>query len=210
MTTSLARRERLALCDLALVVGEDAPTLCTGWGARDLVTHLLVREHRPIASAGNAIGPLAGLTSRAMAQERQKSFASLVDTLRRPAPALRVVPGLDTAMNTFEMLVHHEDLRRAQPDWEPRDLPAADLDRVWSQLRRGGFFLGRKLPVPTQLRRSDTGAVATIRKGADPVTVTAPVVDLVLFLFGRTALRDITFEGPDDKVEAVRSADLEV
>ena len=40
MSTSLARRERDALCDLALLLGPDAPTLCEGWDARDLVTHL--------------------------------------------------------------------------------------------------------------------------------------------------------------------------
>jgi hypothetical protein len=52
MSASLARRERADLCDLALVLGEDAPTLCGGWDAKDLVTHLLVRERRPIGASG--------------------------------------------------------------------------------------------------------------------------------------------------------------
>ncbi|MBZ5736844.1 TIGR03085 family metal-binding protein [Nocardioides mangrovi] len=208
--TTLALRERQALCDLALELGEDAPTLCEGWDARDLVAHLLVRERRPIASSGNMIGALSGLTERAMARERRKPYAALVDRLRSPAPVLRVVPGLDSAMNSFEMLVHHEDLRRGQAGWEPRELAPADLDALWSQLARGGAFLGRKLPVPTQLRRTDTGAVATARKGADPAVVAGPVVELALFLFGRDATRGITVEGTDEQVAAIRSAELGV
>ena len=49
----LARRERAALCDLALVLGEDAPTLCGAWTAKDLVAHLLVRERSPLAVSGS-------------------------------------------------------------------------------------------------------------------------------------------------------------
>src|SRR4029079_18721505 len=55
MTESLARRERAALCDLAVEVGPDAPTLCEGWTASDLVAHLLVRERNPVASLGNIV-----------------------------------------------------------------------------------------------------------------------------------------------------------
>lgn len=204
----LARREREALCDLALQVGADAPTLCEGWDAGDLVAHLLVRERRPIASAGNVVGPLAGLTEKAMSRERRAPYAEMVDRLRTPALPLRALPPLDSAMNTFEMLVHHEDLRRGQLDWEPRELPSADLDGLWSQLGRMGVLLARKLPVPTQLRRADTGDLLTLRKGADPVTVQGPVVELALFLAGRSAVRDLEFEGPAERVEALRSAEL--
>lgn len=205
---SLAHRERLALCDLALVLGPHAPTLCDGWDAQDLVSHLLVRERNPISSLGNVVPPLSGLTDRAMAQSRAKPFEVQVEKLRSPSPPLRLLPPLDRLINTFELVVHHEDLRRGAAAWEPRELPDADVDVLWSQLRRGGSFFGRKLPVPTVLRRSDTGATATLRKGDDPVTVTGPVVELVLFLFGRTAVRDVDFEGPEDRVVTLRSADL--
>ena len=40
--------------------------------------------------------------------------------------------------------------------------------------------------------------------------MTGPVVELILFLFGRSAVRDVTFEGPADKVEELRSAKLGV
>ena len=55
MTLSLARRERLGLCDLALALGENAPTLCQGWVAKDLIGHLVIQEHRPLAGVGIAV-----------------------------------------------------------------------------------------------------------------------------------------------------------
>ena len=45
---SLARVERHALADTARTVGPDAPTLSGDWTARDLLAHLLVREHSPL------------------------------------------------------------------------------------------------------------------------------------------------------------------
>ncbi|WP_254185823.1 hypothetical protein [Nocardioides panacis] len=69
-----AQLERTALCDTALQVGEDGPTLCDGWDVKDLVVHLLVREGSP-AAAGIVLprwrgsptrcpGGSAGATSR--------------------------------------------------------------------------------------------------------------------------------------------------
>lgn len=210
MSSSLARRERDALCDLALLLGPDAPTLCEGWDARDLVTHLLVRERRPVSSLGNVVPPLAGLTERAMARGRERSYGVEVERLRRPAAPLRAVRVLDDLINTVELVVHHEDLRRAQPGWEPRTLPTSDLDALWSQIGKGAALFGRKLPDPTVLRRADTGATATARKGPDPVTISGPVVELVLFLFGREQTRELVFEGDPEAVERVRAADLGV
>jgi uncharacterized protein (TIGR03085 family) len=210
MSASLSRRERADLCDLALVLGEDAPTLCDGWDAKDLVTHLLVRERSPIGASGIMIDRLSGLTERAMARYRRQDFGVLVEKLRSPGLSMYAIPPVDRATNTLEYLVHLEDLRRAQPDWQPRELDPADLDELWRQTRGGAVFLGRSLPVPVVFRRTDTGAEATMRKGPDPVTVTGPVVELVLFLFGRGAVRGLDLTGPDDAVEAVRTANLGV
>jgi uncharacterized protein (TIGR03085 family) len=207
MSLSLARRERLALCDLALEVGPDAPTLCDGWDAADLVAHLLVREREPIAAAGVALRPLAGLTDRAMERRRRGDFGEAVERLRRPG-FLYALPPVDRTLNALEFLVHHEDLRRGAPGWSPRVLPPADLDEVFSQLRRGSALLGRRLPSPAVLRRSDTGEQAVLRKGPAPVTITGPVVELALFVFGRSATTELTLDGPPDAVRAVRTADL--
>jgi uncharacterized protein (TIGR03085 family) len=206
MSLSLARRERLALCDLALEVGPDAPTLCEGWDAADLVAHLLVREREPLAAAGVALPPLAGVTERAMDRWRRGEYAEAVRVLRSPG-FLYALPPVDKAFNTLEYLVHHEDLRRGAPGWAPRELAPADLDEVFNQLRRAAPLLGRRLPAPVVLRRVDTGDSATLRKGPAPVTVTGPVVELALFVFGRSATADLVLEGAPDDVEAVRFAD---
>ena len=208
MSDSLAGSERRELCDLALVLGPDAPTLCEGWSAADLMAHLVVRERRPVASLGNVVGPLSALTERAMAKEKARGFEVLVERYRTPALFLRAAPPIDEGMNGFELLVHHEDLRRGGTEWAPRSLPDEELDLLWKRLTRGIGFFGRRLPVPTVVRRADTGATATAKKGDDPVTVTGPVVELVLFLFGRKATVGLELDGPDEQVTRLRTADL--
>ena len=45
--TSLARRERISLCDTFTRTGPDAPTLCSPWTTADLAAHLVIRDRRP-------------------------------------------------------------------------------------------------------------------------------------------------------------------
>ena len=188
MTESLARRERAALCALALKVGADAPTLCTGWDARDLVVHLLVRERHPLSAVGIVVPALSRLTDHAAATYDDTGLDDLVALLRRPGP-LVALPAVDRAANTVEMLVHHEDLRRGRPGWEPRTLPASDVETVWRLLRRSARVTGRSLERPTVLRRADTGEEVVARGGDDPQVVTGEVVELLLHLFGRSETR---------------------
>src|SRR5918911_778957 len=116
--TRHARAERLTLAHLLTQVGPDAPTLCTGWTARDLAAHIVVRERRPLAAAGIAIRSLADRTARIQARFAGKDYDELVDEVRRPplwSPLSN--PLLDEAVNVNEMFIHHEDVRRAQPGW---------------------------------------------------------------------------------------------
>ena len=208
MSTSLARRERHDLCDLALEVGADAPTRCGEWTVKQLVAHLLVREHRPWAAAGIIIPPLAGLTERSMERMARRDFGVLVEKLRDPGLNVYRLPPAEVMLNTLEYLVHHEDIRRAVPGWEPRELPDADLGLIWRLGRGSGKLMARRLGVPVRIRRSDTGAEAVLASGDDPVVVTGPPVEVVLFLFGRGYARDLTFDGPTERVAAVKGADL--
>ncbi|MDQ4051691.1 MAG: TIGR03085 family metal-binding protein [Actinomycetota bacterium] len=207
-TAPLARRERHELCDLALVLGEDAPTLCGDWTAKDLVVHLLVRENSPLASTGLVVGPLAGLTERAMTRVGKRDFGVLVERLRDPGFTAYAVKPVEVLANTLEYFVHHEDLRRAQKGWAPRELAAGDEDAIWRAIRLGGRMLARSVDVPLRFTRSDGSGAVTLRRGSDPVTVTGRPSELALFLFGRTQVSDLVFSGPEESISAVRGADL--
>ena len=205
---SLARRERRDLCDAALALGEDAPTLCGDWTTKDLVTHLLVRENRLLGAAGIAVPALSGLTERDMAKVGRHDFGVLVEKLRNPRFTPYALPPVDRLLNTLEYFVHHEDLRRAQPGWEPRALDQRDQSRLWSAIRVGGRGLVRPAGVPVRIRRSDTGATAVLRRGDDPVVVTGLPSELVMFLFGRDRFRNLDFAGPPDRIAALKRSEL--
>jgi uncharacterized protein (TIGR03085 family) len=208
MPPPLARRERHELCDLALTVGEDAPTLCGDWTVKQLVAHLLVRENRPWSAAGIVVPPLSGVTERSMERMARRDFGVLVERLRDPGlTAYRLKP-VEVAFNTLEYFVHHEDIRRAQEGWEPRSLDPDDVDLIWKLGRGSGRLMARRVGVPLRIRRSDTGAETTLSSGDDPVVISGPPGEVVLFLFGRDYARDLTFDGPSEAVAKVRGADL--
>jgi uncharacterized protein (TIGR03085 family) len=208
---SLARREREALCDLAQTLDPAAPTLCGDWDLSALLAHLIVRERRPLQAAGIMVPQLASVTERAMARTAAKGVPAMVALLRKRPLTPYSLPVVERFTQTLEYYVHHEDIRRAQPGWEPRDLPAADVEELWSLVSRSGAYLGRGLPVPVRLVRSDRpGTSTTFKKGDDPAVVTGPVGELVLWAFGRSAVRDLSFEGPPDSVDRVRTADRRV
>ncbi|WP_193607082.1 TIGR03085 family metal-binding protein [Nocardioides lijunqiniae] len=207
-TPSLARRERHALCDLALVLGEDAPTLCDGWTAKDLVVHLLVRETRPLGAAGIVLPALAGLTDRAVARLARRDFAVLVERLRDPGLTPFALPPVERLANTLEYVVHHEDLRRGQPGWEPRALSLRDDDRLWRAVRLAGGALVRPAGVPVRIRRPGAEGAVTLRRGDDPVTIEGRPTEVALFLSGRAEVRGLRFDGPPASVARLQDADL--
>ena len=204
----LARREREALCDLALVLGEDAPTLSGDWTAKELFAHLHLREHSLLGAPGLLIPQLSGLTDREMARIGRQDFTVLVERVRGRGFTPYVIPPVDKAVNTLEYFVHHEDLRRAQPGWTPRDLSPADESTLWSAIRLFGRGLVRPAAVPVRIRRTDTGAEATLRGGADPAVLSGMPSEIVMFLYGRDQHRGLQFTGPDTHIERLRGAGL--
>lgn len=54
MTVFLDAIERGHLCDVLLELGPDAPTLLPPWKARDLVAHVVLREHDYILGSREA------------------------------------------------------------------------------------------------------------------------------------------------------------
>lgn len=206
MATTFARRERAALTDLALEVGPDAPTRCGQWSVKQLVVHLLVRERSPLGSPGIVVPLLSRFTDRAMASMLDEPFEALVSRLRLPSPILRL-PKADALLNSVEFFVHHEDIRRARPDWRPRDLGPDATAMLWRFAKVGGPALARPAGVPLRLVHAGTGASATLRRGDGPVVVTGRPPELAMMLYNRPTA-GLEYAGPADRVAALRSADL--
>jgi uncharacterized protein (TIGR03085 family) len=205
---SYSRDERLALCTLLDKTGPDAPTLCAGWNTGDLAAHLVLREHRPDAAGGVLGGPLAGYTERVQNRiKRRTPFPSLVRIIRSGPPTLSfmAIPGMDERVNAVEYFVHHEDVRRAVPDWEPREISAGQSDLLWQRLRAARFML-RKAPVGVELARDDPGADPaadgrayriTAKNATPAVTVIGSPAELTMWVMGRRGAARVRFDGTE-------------
>ncbi|KOT48937.1 TIGR03085 family metal-binding protein [Streptomyces rimosus] len=204
-----ANRERLLLADLLEGAGPDAPTLCEGWTARDLAAHVVVRERRADAAGGLLIKPLAGRLERVQREFAAKPYDELVRLIRTGPPRMSpfALKQIDEASNTVEFYVHAEDVRRAQPDWTPRELDPVFSDALWSRLEKMARVLGRKSPVGLVLRRPN-GQTAVAHRGTPVVTATGGPGELVLFVYGRQSAADVELDGDKDAVARVLEAQL--
>jgi uncharacterized protein (TIGR03085 family) len=208
-TPRLAQTERTRLCDVALQVGEDAPTLSGDWTVKDLVVHLLVREGSP-AAAGIVVQPLAKLTELESRRVGRRDFAVLVEKLRKGPPRLSpyAVPRLDAVLNTLEFFVHHEDIRRAQPDWTPRELGDEAEKTLWAMIRTAGKGLTRGAAVGVTIENGVTGSTAVLKTGEPSVTVRGLPSEVTLFVFGRKPQARVELLGDDDAVARLSDASL--
>ena len=190
-SSSLPERERAALADLLDEVGPDAPTCCAGWTTAHLAAHLAVRDRRPDALPGYGLemipgGSRLGWWSHHL-EDRLRAgtpYGEVVGQVRSGPPSWAPVawPALAQAFNLAEYTIHHEDVRRAQPGWEPRALSSADRDRIWSAATvMGRRAAGRRGLV---LRRADVPG-AEKRLGAGGRTVTGDPLELLLWASGR-------------------------
>lgn len=201
---SVAQRERAALVETMRGVGPDAPTLCEGWQTRDLAAHLVIREYRLDAAPGIVIPFFASHTEKVQNQVTEQSdWDELVGKLASGPPVYSPLKLLDPVANVAEMFIHHEDVRRAQPDWRPRTLEPA----LAKMLRRTLPLMARltlaKVPGRVALRTSEGKTVLTTGQGP-AVTVTGAPEELLLFSVGRQA--QVDFDGDAAAVQAVRDA----
>jgi uncharacterized protein (TIGR03085 family) len=199
-----AQRERSALVDTMRDVGPDAPTLCGDWTTRDLAAHLVARERRLDAAPGIMIPALAGYTAKVQRHVAESTdWDGLLDKIASGPPLYSPFKLLDPVANMGEMFIHHEDVRRAQPGWEPRRL---DDDTV-KALGRGIALMTRltlgRAPARVSLRTPDGKTLATVGNGPE-LDVTGEVGELTLFVAGRDEAR-LTFSDAQ-AVQAVRNA----
>ncbi len=206
--STYAQQERAALADALDAAGPDAPTLCEGWDTRDLAAHLVIRERRPDASPGIVFPPLADHMERVRVSTRDGTdYGELVRLFRTGPPLWSPIrlSFLDSATNTVEYFVHLEDVRRAGPAWEPRELADGLSDFLWGRLKRGAQLLMRKAPADVVLRSPD-GRSATVKTGGEStVTLTGHPAELTLVAFGRGRHAQVDTDGDAAEVQAVLS-----
>ncbi|MPY81926.1 MAG: TIGR03085 family protein [Actinophytocola sp.] len=200
----IAAQERQALCDLFTEVGPAAPTLCGGWQTKDLAAHLVVRERRPEA-AGILLKPLADRLDRIQQDYAAKPWSDLVQQVRSGPPWYwpTRIGTLDELTNTAEFFIHHEDVRRAKPGWEPREPDKRRDAALWQIVSRMGKLLLRSSPVGIQLR-TPSGRQTTAKHAANPVTVIGESGELLLYAYGRDETR-LDFDGDPTAVDTVQS-----
>ncbi|MCV7436602.1 TIGR03085 family metal-binding protein [Mycobacterium seoulense] len=201
---SVAQRERAALVETMRAAGPEAPTLCEGWKARDLAAHLVIREYRPDAAPGILIPFFASHTEKVQNQvAEQAEWDELVDKVASGPPIYSPLKLLDPVANVAEMFIHHEDVRRAQPGWQPRTLDP----ELSARLRRTLPLMARltlaKVPGRVALRTPEGKTLLTAGRGP-AVTVTGAPEELLLFSVGRSAR--VEFDGDPAAVQAVRDA----
>lgn len=209
--STIAQYERTALADLLDDVGPDAATLCEGWTTRELAAHLVSRERRGDAALGIALKPLAGHTESVLRSYARRPYDELVTKVRGGAPLWSVFawPGLDRLFNTTEYFVHHEDVRRAQPGWEPRDLPAAVQDGLWQAVKgRAKLSFGATSFGVTLSRPGGESIVAT--SGQPMAVLTGEPAELLLYLFGRREHARVELTGPPEALEQLAGTALDV
>jgi uncharacterized protein (TIGR03085 family) len=188
-------------------LGPEAPTLCGDWTTADLAAHLVIRERRLDAAPGIVFGPLAGHTERVRQAVRDSvPFPELIDRIRQgpPRASLWALPGMDRAANSVEYFVHHEDVRRAQPDWQPRTTSPETEEMLWKRAKVARFIL-RKISVDVTLVRPD-GRTMHVSKGPRQARVHGPVVELTLWVLGRAEVAQVRLTGEADAVRTLTEA----
>lgn len=203
-----ARRERAALCDLFVELGPDEPTLSGDWTTRDLAAHLVVRERRPDAAIGILVSKAAGYTDKVQSGIAAGDWGELVDTVRSGPPfwSPTKLEKVDQVANTVEFFVHLEDVRRAQPTWEPRVLDDDLTDALYGVLAKMAKRLVSKAPVGIVLEPADDHEPIVAKQAEPSVTVRGPVGELVMFVYGRQEHSRVELFGDDDSVAAATSA----
>ena len=203
-----ARSERLLLADDLDRLGPDAPTLCAGWQTRDLAAHVVIRDSRPDLFVAEHLPLVRDRAKREMQRIADSDYEHLVSRVRAGAPSWNPMSwqAVDERANLLEFYVHHEDVRRAQPDWAPRQLNRALEEHLWSALRPFARIAFRRSPTGIVLVADGLGRhAARLPDARGTVVVRGPVQELVLYAFGRTEVAGVDLTGDADDIAALQA-----
>jgi uncharacterized protein (TIGR03083 family) len=129
---ALARDERADLADLLADLAPqqwDAPTLCTRWRVRDVVTHMISYEglgrRELVGRAVRARFRPGRLNDLGVAEHRDEDPAELLARLRARLEPAGMTAGFGGRVALLDGMIHHQDIRR--PLGLPRTVPAERL-----------------------------------------------------------------------------------
>jgi len=211
-TKNLARIERESFANTLVSVGPDAPTLCAEWNARDLAAHVILRERRLDAAVGIAVPFLNNYTESVRQSYLGNEWLDLINQVRLGPPNWNPMgwTSLDNVVNLFEFFVHHEDVLRAAPNWEPRTLTTELSQALMARLHDSAWLLWRRARVGVILTDGSSSIVAKRPpKGAGIVTVSGSVSELVLRSYGRSEV-NIDVDGARHDLEIFALTDLSI
>ena len=199
---SLAHSERTALVHLLRELGPWAPTLCEGWSTAALLAHLVLRERKPAAALGILLPALSDRTER-LTLEMAEDFEANLRLIESGPPTWNPMRYLDAIVNGSEMLIHHEDVLRAQSQWKPRVLSFEEQQEAQRILRGAGQLMTRGAKV--RVRPDPVGAL-TPKSGE--VVIRGDVVDILLRISGRTKNVTVTVLGSAPDLESFEKSRL--
>lgn len=208
--TRYAHAERQSLAALMAALGPEGATILDGWTTRDLASHLVLRDRRPDAAAGILVPALRGYSERVRAGIAAMPYPRLVERVRRaPWFSPTRIGTVDELANTLEFYIHHEDVRRAQPAWQPRQLPAGLEAVLWKRVPLLTRTALRRFPATVVVESAGHGS-GTAGAGGERLRLSAAPSELVLFLFGRQRVARVELTGPPALAQRLREAKLGV
>lgn len=196
--------ERDAFAATLRELGSGAPTILPGWDAPELLEHLLLRERYPHLLLGSMLpGVLGRPAAAARRAVRETPWDQLVETFRAGPGSLSPVGALDRATGEGELLIHHEDLRRAQDGWEPRRLTPEQDAQAWRALTLMSPLILR-VPTDVTLVSPRGGLRRRTRSSAGSLRVHGDSLELLLWASGRDEVARVQIHGDDHALHALR------
>ncbi|ASK64544.1 TIGR03085 family protein [Brachybacterium avium] len=196
--------EREAFARTFLTHGPEAPTILPGWDAAELLEHLLLREGAPHLRVGSHLpGALGARAQRALDALRASSWQERVERFRQGPGRLSPIGRIDALSGQGELLIHHEDLRRAQLGWEPRQLPAEAAADAWRAV-------GLMAPLAMRVRAEVTlvsplgGRQLRSRRAVGSLRVHGDPLELLLWVSGRDEVARVRVHGDQVALQALR------
>ena len=185
----ISKSERQGLVETLKALGPDAPTLCEGWMTKHLLAHLIMRETEPVNASGILLKGRQKQTQNRL-EELSTHFESNLSKLLSGPPLWNPMRYLDKWVNALEMLIHHEDVLRAQPNWQRRKFTDSETKELDFLLKIAPRFLVRGAKVVPTLVVGDLQTSGRIILRGDQV-------DLLLFLAGRQSASNVSIEGDE-------------